>query len=92
MRGDTSRNITASIPGEPRGLTRSVAGSGYGSSDNIAAKSMNLSMRAKRLKLSGMISQSDVSTRKQVGDAEAMLEKRAGEKPWWKNVGMEEGV
>lgn len=65
---------------------------------------MNLSMRAMRLKLSGKLRPGllpDVSTRKQVGDAEAMLSEEksgdsergvGGEKPWWRNVGMEEGM
>jgi pyruvate dehydrogenase kinase 2/3/4 len=85
MRGDFSSGNTLSIPGEPRGLTRSAAGNG-----SIAAKSMNLSMRAMKLKLSGKLNKPDVSPRKQVGEMEAML--GSGEKPWWKNVGMDEGM
>jgi pyruvate dehydrogenase kinase 2/3/4 len=51
---------------------------------------MNLSMRAMKLKLSGKLNKPDVSPRKQVGEMEAML--GSGEKPWWKNVGMDEGM
>jgi pyruvate dehydrogenase kinase 2/3/4 len=106
MRGDTSNNTTTTtttttqgIPGEPRGLTRSVAAAGR-NGNSVATQSMNLSMRAMRLKLSGKSSTPDMSTRKQVGDTEAMLEGGsgggggggAGERPWWKNVGMEEGM
>lgn len=42
-----------------------------------------------RLKLSGQVSR-EVSERRQVGDAEEMFAK--GERPWWRNVTMEEGV
>ena len=60
------------------------------SNGSIEQRSMNLSMRVMKLKLSGKVS-NDISTRKQVGDAEDMF-KEDGEKPWWKNVGMEEGM
>lgn len=56
-----------------------------------------MSLRAaasKRLKLSGKVSApKDISTRKQVGETEAMLES-GGERPyrWWRNVGLEEGM
>ena len=43
-----------------------------------------------RLKLSGQVSR-EVSKRSQVGDAEEMFAE-TGEKPWWRNVTMEEGV
>lgn len=46
------------------------------------------------MKLSGQVSR-EISERRQVGDAEDMFaEKGAGEgdKPWWRNVGMEEGM
>lgn len=44
-----------------------------------------------RLKLSGQVGM-EVSERRQVGDAEEMfLEKGTGQ-PWWRNVGMEEGM
>lgn len=43
-----------------------------------------------RLKLSGQVSR-EVSERRQVGDAEEMFMGK-GEKPWWRNVTMEEGV
>ena len=44
-----------------------------------------------RLKLSGQLSR-EVSERRQVGDLEDMLADKNGEKPWWRNVGMEEGM
>jgi len=44
-----------------------------------------------RLKLSGQVSR-EVSERRQVGDAEEMFAERGGDKPWWRNVSMEEGV
>jgi pyruvate dehydrogenase kinase 2/3/4 len=50
-----------------------------------------LAMKAMKLKLSGQISR-EVSERRQVGDAEEMLADKAGERPWWRNVGMDEGV
>lgn len=43
-----------------------------------------------RLKLSGHVSR-EVSERRQVGDAEDMFRDKA-EKPWWRNVTMEEGM
>lgn len=48
-----------------------------------------LAFKAMRLKLSGQLSR-EVSERRQVGDAEEMF--AGGEKPWWRNVGMEEGM
>lgn len=50
-----------------------------------------LAYKAMRLKLSGQLPR-EVSERRQVGDAEAMFSARDGEKPWWRNVGMEEGM
>jgi pyruvate dehydrogenase kinase 2/3/4 len=46
-----------------------------------------------RLKLSGNLTR-EVSERRQVGDAEEMFADRSagGSQPWWKNVGMEEGM
>ena len=64
---------------------------------SVSSKSMSMSLRAaasKRLKLSGKVSApKDISTRKQVGETEAMLES-GGERPyrWWRNVGLEEGM
>lgn len=47
--------------------------------------------KSMRLKLSGQVGM-EVSERRQVGDAEEMfLEKGTGQ-PWWRNVGMEEGM
>jgi pyruvate dehydrogenase kinase 2/3/4 len=43
-----------------------------------------------RLKLSGQLSR-EVSERRQVGDAEEMFAEK-GETPWWRNVGMDEGL
>lgn len=54
---------------------------------------MNLSMRAMKLKYKGKpTSRPEISTRKEVGEIEAMLEEGSSEKPWWRNVGMEEGM
>ncbi|KAH7359882.1 pyruvate dehydrogenase kinase-like protein [Pyrenochaeta sp. MPI-SDFR-AT-0127] len=49
-----------------------------------------LASKAMRLKLSGQVSR-EVSERRQVGDLEEMFAEK-GEKPWWRNVGMDEGV
>ena len=64
----------------------------------MAKRSMNVSMasRAMKLKLSGKISR-EVTERKQVGDAEAMLSGASTtstdqKSAWWRNVGMEEGM
>jgi pyruvate dehydrogenase kinase 2/3/4 len=50
-------------------------------------------MKAMKLKLSGQVSR-EVSERRQVGDAEEMFQEKGfvGDKPWWRNVGMDEGV
>jgi pyruvate dehydrogenase kinase 2/3/4 len=48
-------------------------------------------MKAMKLKLSGHVSR-EVSERRQVGDAEEMFADKGGERPWWRNVGMDEGV
>ena len=47
--------------------------------------------KAMRLKLKGS-SGREVSERKQVGDAEAMVNEPQARKPWWRDVGMEEGL
>jgi pyruvate dehydrogenase kinase 2/3/4 len=46
-------------------------------------------MKAMKLKLSGQVSR-EVSERRQVGDAEEMFAEKGT--PWWRNVGMDEGV
>jgi pyruvate dehydrogenase kinase 2/3/4 len=50
-------------------------------------------MKAMKLKLSGQISR-EVSERRQVGDAEEMFAEKGlpGDKPWWRSVGIDEGV
>jgi pyruvate dehydrogenase kinase 2/3/4 len=50
-----------------------------------------LAMKAMKLKLSGQVSR-EVSERRQVGDAEEMFAEKGAEKPWWRSVGMDEGV
>ena len=55
-----------------------------------------LASKAMRLKLSGQVSR-EISERRQVGDAEELFAEKGGssgfgEKPWWRNVGMEEGM
>jgi pyruvate dehydrogenase kinase 2/3/4 len=48
-------------------------------------------MKAMKLKLSGQVSR-EVSERRQVGDAEEMFADKGSDRPWWRHVGMEEGV
>lgn len=50
----------------------------------MASRAMRLKTRESR----------EISARRQVGDAEDMLQggDSAGKKPWWKNVTMEEGM
>ena len=51
-----------------------------------------MASKAMRLKLSGKLSR-EVSERRQVGDAEEMFQDRGeGGLPWWRNVGMDEGL
>jgi len=59
---------------------------------------LSMASRAMRLKLSGRLKNREggrgeweVSERRQVGDAEAMINEPEGS-PWWRNVGMEEGL
>ncbi|KAH7075559.1 pyruvate dehydrogenase kinase-like protein [Paraphoma chrysanthemicola] len=66
-----------------QGLTR--GGSRYG-----ARPTSVLAIKAMKLKLSGQVSR-EVSERRQVGDAEEMFAEGGG-KPWWRSVGMDEGV
>lgn len=74
-----------------RGLARnSTSPDSYGARSSIGGTMM--AHKAMRLKLSGTLSR-EVSERRQVGDAEEMFaEKGAGGQPWWRNVGMEEGL
>lgn len=61
-----------------------------------------MSARAMRLKSQGSAGgakRREVSERRQVGDAESMMnrqhsmdEPKDGRAPWWRNVGMEEGL
>jgi pyruvate dehydrogenase kinase 2/3/4 len=44
-----------------------------------------------RLKLSGQPSR-EVSERRQVGDLEEMFADKSADRPWWRSVGMEEGM
>jgi len=44
-----------------------------------------------KLKLSGQIPR-EISERRQVGDAEEMFREKGAPEPWWRNVGMEEGM
>jgi pyruvate dehydrogenase kinase 2/3/4 len=50
-----------------------------------------LAMKAMKLKLSGQVSR-EVSERRQVGDAEEMFADKGAGRPWWRSVGMDEGV
>lgn len=58
---------------------------------------LTLAARGKRLK-GGMddMKRREVSERRQVGDTESMVnsmdETAGGKAPWWRNVGMEEGL
>lgn len=83
-----------------QGLARggSQVGS-LGGSDRIAG--LTLGARAcKKLKSNTSmldLSNREISARRQVGDAESIVNRPdptgdGGEKPWWKNVGMEEGM
>jgi len=62
--------------------------------------SLTLGYRGKRLKNKnlGDPKNREVSERRQVGDAESVIyqnsmdEARGGRAPWWRNVGMEEGL
>ncbi|KAI6859477.1 hypothetical protein KC334_g21597 [Hortaea werneckii] len=76
------------------GLTRRV-----GKNELDRASSLNLAARAMKLKLKtkGLdqgLRQREVSERRQVGDAESVVNSQSGRagEPWWRNVTMEEGV
>lgn len=59
---------------------------------NLAARAMKLKMKTHGL--GKELKQREVSERRQVGDAQSVLNEteNAGAKPWWKNVTMEEGM
>lgn len=81
MRGEW---LSGSIngPTTPQGLTRSEKYKTYNYNAAMASRAM-------RLKLSGQ--NWEVSERRQVGDAESMVnDPNSG--AWWRNVGMEEGM
>lgn len=83
MREEWASSV-APISTSSQGLTRS--------SGSLSSNSLSLSMASKamRLKLSGKLTR-EVSERRQVGDAVDMVN-QGGETPWWKSVGMEEGL
>ena len=102
---DGSGYITDSRPAS-QGLTRNTASGGPGgnrhSSGLDRGATLNLAARAMKLRLGtkgldGRLRQREVSERRQVGDAEGVVNPQdgGGEKgktPWWKNVTMEEGT
>jgi len=64
-----------------------------GASLNLAARAMKLKMKTTK----GFdVRQREVSERRQVGDAESVInapeQSTGGGTPWWRNVGMEEGM
>jgi len=71
-------------------LIRSSRGLAHGNPYSSRSKSL-LASRAMRLKLSGQLNM-EVSERRQVGDAEEMLAEKGAMVPWWRNVGMDEGM
>lgn len=79
-------------------MIRSSRGLAHGSNKFGAYGSKNttnslLALKAMRLKLKTGAGGFEVSERRQVGDAEEMFaEKGAVQQPWWRNVGMEEGM
>jgi pyruvate dehydrogenase kinase 2/3/4 len=81
--------------GNSSSLLRSSSNSNNSSSRSSSIKrdyNPFLATKAMKLKLSGNVSR-EISERRQVGDAEDMFkESREGDKPWWRNVGLEEGM
>ena len=63
----------------------------YGKNKNslLALKAMRLKLKAKPSVGSAAF---EVSERRQVGDAEEMFSEKGSGQPWWRNVGMEEGM
>jgi pyruvate dehydrogenase kinase 2/3/4 len=63
----------------------------YGKKNNslLALKAMRLKLKAKTGAGAGGF---EVSERRQVGDAEEMFSEKGAGQPWWRNVGMEEGM
>ena len=101
MRGGgwTSSELIRSSRGMAEGnssaLLRSSSSNSSSSSRSSSLKrdyNPFLATKAMKLKLSGQLSR-EIRERRQVGDAEDMFkESRKGDKPWWRNVGMEEGM
>lgn len=59
--------------------------------------SLTLARKGMRLKSKGLVvdlSHQEVSERRQVGDAESIMDesRKGGREPWWRNVTMEEGL
>ena len=101
MRDEWTQNGTQVDSRSSQGLTRvrrQIESSKSGGLDRSA--SLTLAHRGKRLKSKnlGDIRNREVSERRQVGDAESVIyqnsmdESRGGRAPWWRNVGMEEGL
>lgn len=82
----TTSELIRSSPGLARGSTY---GSSKRTSSSAVSSSAFLASKAMRLKLSGKL---EVSERRQVGDAEEMFSEKGASAPWWRNVGMEEGM
>ena len=99
-------NFAAADSRSSPGLTRIGTESGLdrSASLNLAARAMKMKGKSSGQQSGGggMMGarQREVSARRQVGDAEEVVNSpartgkdgRGGEEPWWKNVSMEEGM
>ncbi|KAG8626544.1 hypothetical protein KVT40_005489 [Elsinoe batatas] len=86
-------------PGLTRGVNSQRGGEGgKAKTDFDRIQNLTMATRAMRLKpIKRDFSDREVSERRQVGDLEEMMSRdgskdSSGSSPWWKNVGMDEGL
>jgi pyruvate dehydrogenase kinase 2/3/4 len=96
----STKNSAAADSRSSQGLTHVGGHQIESSKAGDLDRSASVTLRAKGMRLKGGMGDlrsREVSARRQVGDAESMIttsmdEKGDGRAPWWRNVGMEEGL
>lgn len=81
---------------EWKGTVSSIQNLGGKASQGLTREMMSLTMAGRAMKLKGLKgSTREISPRRQVGDVESVVnapDGGDGRTPWWRNVGMEEGL
>lgn len=85
----SSPGLTSQPQQQPKKQYQQKTGDGAANKPSMGNISLSMASRAMRLK---RIQSREVSERRQVGDAEELVNPQEGTKPWWRDVTMEEGM